>query len=109
MENAGLQIVKALKAKFPEPWKEKIVIVAGKGNNGGDGLAISRMLLQHGYECKTFLIRYSDNLSKDAETNFNRFKEKYPLQLFEINEIIRDARGKNKKTYGDCIRGIVES
>ena len=35
MENAGLRIVRALKARFPEIAGERIVVVAGKGNNGG--------------------------------------------------------------------------
>ena len=44
MENAGLQIIKEIKARLPLIDKERIAIVAGKGNNDGDGLVVARNL-----------------------------------------------------------------
>ena len=44
MENAALRVVEFLEAKFAPLSEKKIVILCGKGNNGGDGLAIARQL-----------------------------------------------------------------
>ena len=44
MENAALRVVEFLEAKFAPLAGKKIVILCGKGNNGGDGLAIARHL-----------------------------------------------------------------
>src|SRR4030066_885183 len=37
MENAGLRVARALKGRVPDIAAETIVVVGGKGNNGGDG------------------------------------------------------------------------
>lgn len=42
MENAARALLRVVLEEFPEA--EKILVVAGKGNNGGDGLALARML-----------------------------------------------------------------
>ncbi len=48
MENAGLRIVRALRARFEDVARETTVIVAGKGNNGGDGFVVARHLAKSG-------------------------------------------------------------
>lgn len=48
MENAGRAVVEELCARFPDLARKKIVIVIGKGNNGGDGLVVARKLLDLG-------------------------------------------------------------
>jgi len=45
MENAALRVVEFLEAKFAPLQGKKVVILCGKGNNGGDGLAIARHLI----------------------------------------------------------------
>lgn len=47
----------------------RIVIVAGPGNNGGDGLAIARLLAADSIPSETLLIRGGKNLSADAASN----------------------------------------
>ena len=44
MENAAHRVVELLERVFPSLATQRIVIFAGKGNNGGDGLAIARIL-----------------------------------------------------------------
>jgi NAD(P)H-hydrate epimerase len=44
MENAGHRVVEFLAEKFPQLGAERIVILCGKGNNGGDGLVVARQL-----------------------------------------------------------------
>ncbi|MBX5439886.1 MAG: NAD(P)H-hydrate dehydratase [Thermoflavifilum sp.] len=49
-------------------------ICCGMGNNGGDGMAIGRLLSQHGYRVKCHILVYRDQFSDDGETNLARLK-----------------------------------
>lgn len=62
-------------------------IFAGPGNNGGDALAIARILSKSGFSVALHLVRISDKLSPDAETNLQRFIETVPGKLSIINSI----------------------
>jgi len=65
------------------PYLQPVCILAGPGNNGGDALALARMLLKSGYEVSVFLI-HSGSLSPDCETNRQRLIETFPEALNEI-------------------------
>ena len=62
-----------------------ICILAGPGNNGGDALALARLLLNARHEVKVCLI-YTDTLSADCDTNLQRLKSDFPESLAEFNE-----------------------
>lgn len=64
-------------------WRS-ITILAGPGNNGGDGLAIARLLNARGLSAKTFLIRNGKSLSEDAARNFD-FLEKSGMPASEVS------------------------
>lgn len=44
-------------------------ILCGRGNNGGDGLAIARHLTIHGWPCQVILLGPKEKLSSDAQVN----------------------------------------
>src|SRR5579863_5297274 len=44
MENAGARVVEFLAARFAPLASQRIVVISGKGNNGGDGLVVARQL-----------------------------------------------------------------
>jgi NAD(P)H-hydrate epimerase len=67
MENAALRVVEFLEAKFAPLNEKKIVILCGKGNNGGDGFAIARNL---GFKAEVFLLQSPESIKGDAEINF---------------------------------------
>ena len=46
MENAGHRVVEFLAERFAPLGEQRIVVLCGKGNNGGDGLVIARQLLR---------------------------------------------------------------
>jgi hydroxyethylthiazole kinase-like uncharacterized protein yjeF len=69
MENAGRESVETLKKKFPDLASKKIVIFAGKGNNGGDGFVIARHLLNLGANVCVLLLGQITELKNDAKTN----------------------------------------
>jgi hydroxyethylthiazole kinase-like uncharacterized protein yjeF len=51
------------------------VILCGAGNNGGDGLAIARMLHYSGYGIKAFLLPFTQELSADCALNLQRLQK----------------------------------
>ena len=79
-----------------------VKIFCGIGNNGGDGLALARMLYFSGITPQVFIVRYSDKMSADCEINFIRLKEETEVPMYDIfsdddfpqiydNDIIIDA------------------
>ncbi len=71
MENAGLKITGALLERFPDPQKEKIVIIAGKGNNGGDGFVVARHLFNQGAVPEVLLLASKKDVKGDAAINLH--------------------------------------
>ena len=73
MERAARQCVEWIKNK---PWQDrKFLIFCGKGNNGGDGLAIARMLLQQGVSTIVYILEFGKAGSEDFQTNLQRLHE----------------------------------
>ena len=62
------------------------VIFCGKGNNGGDGLAVARFLIKRNYSVKVYIINHSDNASEDFTANLERLKELKPEVVFSIDK-----------------------
>jgi hydroxyethylthiazole kinase-like uncharacterized protein yjeF len=75
MENAARACAEFFVAEFPRNQYPSCLILAGKGNNGGDGLAIGRLLLERGYEVRALLLAPLPELSPDARTNHDRLLE----------------------------------
>ncbi len=73
MENARRGAAEVISKTFPDLLKKKIAIIAGKGNNGGDGFVIARYLLNNGISVRIYLLTDPKGLRGDAETNFNVF------------------------------------
>ena len=75
MENAALRVVEFLEAKFAPLAGKKIVILCGKGNNGGDGLAIARHLLESGAQLSVVHAGAGSH-EGDAKINFEILENK---------------------------------
>lgn len=73
MERASIQLYKWIKKKTTRD--TTINIFCGLGNNGGDGLALSRLLIDDNYSVVTFIINYSDNRSEDFAVNLERLQD----------------------------------
>ena len=52
MELAGLSVAQAVATEYPRESKPRVLVVAGPGNNGGDGLVAARHLHHFGYIVK---------------------------------------------------------
>ncbi|HMO15383.1 MAG TPA: NAD(P)H-hydrate epimerase [Pirellulaceae bacterium] len=73
MENAARGCTDALEAWSRSdvlPLEQRVVIVCGRGNNGGDGLAIARQLVTRGYQVDIGLLADEDELSSDAAVHW---------------------------------------
>ncbi len=69
MENAGLRVVRALRGRFEDLASERIVVVAGKGNNGGDGFVVARHLANLGARPEVVLLAAREEIKGDAAVN----------------------------------------
>ncbi len=66
-----------------------IHIFCGIGNNGGDGLAIGRMLIQHGYHVHVYVANFTDVRSPDFLKNYDVYKEvskEWPILMTSKND-----------------------
>lgn len=67
MERAALAVAEEIRREFPEPSHHaRIAVVAGKGNNGADALAVGRLLLDAGYEIGFFTVWKKDENPAEA-------------------------------------------
>lgn len=75
MENAASRVVEFLVERFAPLHNQRLVVVCGKGNNGGDGLAIARQLITrfHPRALDVFLIADADELKGDAAANYRMY------------------------------------
>ncbi|WP_343560111.1 NAD(P)H-hydrate dehydratase [Sphingobacterium sp.] len=71
MERAGNAVFEAIKQKYPSLEQQSFCIFCGKGNNGGDGLVLARLLDQQQAEVSVYLIDAPD-YSADNLANQNR-------------------------------------
>ena len=83
MENAARGVISAL-----EDWltlDSEIVIFAGPGNNGGDGFAVARLLLERGVQPTVLLAADSSKLSPDARHQYDLLLTLLdPEEIYEI-------------------------
>lgn len=70
MENAGRGATRLLQETFGDLSGKKIGVLAGKGNNGGDGFVVARYLSQAGIAVTVYLLAKSNLLTGDAAANF---------------------------------------
>lgn len=59
-------------------------LLCGYGNNGGDGLAIARMLVQTGFQVTVYLLS-QDKRSKDNQINLNRLRDSNFAQILPLS------------------------
>jgi len=75
MENAGAQVAQFIGQCIPTFTRRQIVVICGKGNNGGDGLVVARHLLKLGAKPIVVLLAAPQELRGDAAANLKRWEE----------------------------------
>jgi len=69
MENAGRGATQFFLEHFKNAVNKKIGVIAGRGNNGGDGFVIARCLVQRGISVTVYLLTERQKVSGDAAAN----------------------------------------
>ncbi|MEX0986312.1 MAG: NAD(P)H-hydrate dehydratase [Bacteroidales bacterium] len=64
----------------------KVVVMAGAGNNGGDALALARLLAERQYQVTGFLVSRSGNLSDDCNVNLERLEKQGLVKISRITD-----------------------
>ncbi len=72
MENAGRSVVEFLAHRFSPLEGQRIVILCGRGNNGGDGFVVARLLRDRGLEPRVLLVADPQKVQGDAARNLER-------------------------------------
>ena len=87
MENAGRSVYSAIKGLYEYPLEDvSAVVVAGRGNNGGDGLVVARYLSQEVDELFVYLIGKKADLKGSPLRNLE-ILEKMGIEIIEVDEI----------------------
>jgi NAD(P)H-hydrate epimerase len=111
MERAANRLVNWLVKRYHT--HRKVVIFAGPGNNGGDALALARMLLDRQYLVECYLISEKGKLSADCKVNLGRLEQYGSQQLIWIKNpkdfpVFRNTDLIIDGLFGSGIKGALE-
>ncbi len=128
MERAGAGVVSCLERTFGPVRGKSITVLCGKGNNGGDGLVVARLLVKLGAKVRALTMTPASELSYDAATMYRRFVQaagKSSVRPYtssaQVQSLLRDSdllvdallgTGLSSNItgrYGDAIDSINES
>jgi ADP-dependent NAD(P)H-hydrate dehydratase / NAD(P)H-hydrate epimerase len=101
MENAGRICADTLAETLGDPAGKQVVVVCGKGNNGGDGFVVARHLLNRGARVDVLLTAPTSQLAGDAATNFGILRRLKRMSEGMLR-LIRIAHGTSLKPYGEA-------
>ncbi len=105
MENAGSYCARVIRKTFESTNKRKVLVVCGKGKNGGDGFVIARKLHENGYNVAVMMAMGlpGDNISSEMLSR---------VRALDIPVVYYDSKGitdkyfENSQLIVDCIFGI---
>jgi len=83
MERASLKLYEWFVERYNKEQSFKIFV--GPGNNGGDGLALARMLAKADFQVKVYLIKINKSLSSDCQINLDRLRTQGLVAISEIS------------------------
>ncbi|RKY68551.1 MAG: NAD(P)H-hydrate epimerase, partial [Candidatus Latescibacterota bacterium] len=84
MEHAGQAVFEAVSRLLEAP--KKITVICGKGNNGGDGFVVARLLENRGIPVSLFFVGERETAKGDARTNLERAAERG----IPIHEVLKE-------------------
>jgi len=128
MERAGAGVVSCLEQTFGPTRGKTVTILCGKGNNGGDGFVVARLLHRRRAKVRVLIVTPVSELSRDAATMYRRFvqhagksavrpytSKSQAQPLLRDSDILVDAllgtglSAEITGRYGEAIDGINES
>ena len=109
MENAGMALTQQAMLLMEAIAEPRVEILCGKGNNGGDGLVVARLLAECGIQTRVWLTHSAEELSVDAKENFARLAgssivvQQIPATLEDPGPI-SDRRGRpDRSAFGTLL------
>ena len=84
MERAARAITRAITDRWDS--SVPVVVFAGHAGNGGDALAVARMLIDQGYSVQTYLFNISGHLTDECNANRLRLLDKRGGRLIEVTQ-----------------------
>lgn len=91
MENAARSVVEAIEKRLGTVSGRSFLVLCGRGNNGGDGAAVARLLAEKGAIVRAVLFGQVSDTVGDARTNFDRAVEMASLGRMEFSETSPDG------------------
>ncbi|MGA9863298.1 MAG: NAD(P)H-hydrate dehydratase [Terriglobales bacterium] len=104
MENAGAAVACFVLSDYPQA--ERVGILCGKGNNGGDGFVVARKLVDAGRAVRVLLLADPEELRGDAEAMFQKMLQKLqPLKTTPL--IVREASALDSSDAAEIFKADV--
>ena len=106
MENAGTKPAELIQQEYQLRFGEikKVLILCGKGNNGGDGFVVARKFHEQGIRVKVLLVE-GEPVTADAITNYHLIREKIEILTPEDNYLDGDEDIIVDAIYGTGFHG----
>jgi ADP-dependent NAD(P)H-hydrate dehydratase / NAD(P)H-hydrate epimerase len=116
MENAGKSVSEYLRSSLGDISASQSAVLCGKGNNGGDGFVVARLLQEAGLKPRVYLFAEADALRGDAAENFMRLKKSAAdIRIITASSEWEEVRSKVAKArvivdalLGTGLKGKVE-
>ena len=83
----------------------EVLVFCGPGNNGGDGLALARLLYKKYYRVKVFIVAEGSRFSPDFLLNRKRLEELHSVEILQIEEMKSFPDIKNNAVVIDALFG----
>lgn len=85
MENAGIGIAKWLETFVKEKeMPREILVISGRGNNGGDSFVAARLLVELGFKIDLILLSKETDLKGAAKSNYLKLKKKRKVSVSKV-------------------------
>ncbi|TAK18536.1 MAG: NAD(P)H-hydrate epimerase, partial [Acidobacteria bacterium] len=75
MENAGRQVVAAMESTFPDLGASRVAVLCGRGNNGGDGLVVARVLHERNVDVSIYVLGAANGFKGESLANLSAVKQ----------------------------------
>lgn len=111
MESAGRACAKTVVDMLDSTAGDTVLILCGKGNNGGDGLVVARQIAQFGYSVHVVLLADDASLSDDARANLSLLRklaecdQNIDLKIESLQDWTREGRPGHWSTIIDALLG----